>query len=76
MHTRDLEFLHNLIRTRSVSETAKVMHTTQPNASKMLKRLEEHFGFQLVERMNGRLYPTEEGRLIAEQAESSLISLR
>ena len=76
MHTRDLEFLHNLIRTRSVSDTAKVMHTTQPNASKMLKRLEEHFGFQLVERMNGRLYPTEEGRLIAEQAESSLISLR
>lgn len=76
MRTRDLEFLNNLIRLGSVSETARVMHTTQSNASKMLKKLEDHFGFQLVERMNGRLYPTEEGRLIAEQAETSLISLR
>ena len=76
MRKRDLEFLQNLIRLGSVSETARVMHTTQSNASKMLRKLENHFGFQLVERMNGRLYPTEEGRLIAEQAESSLISLR
>lgn len=76
MHRRDLEFLNNLIRLGSVSETARLMHTTQSNASKMLKKLETHFGFQLVERMNGRLHPTEEGRLIAEQAESSLISLR
>ena len=76
MRKRDLEFLQNLIRLGSVSETARVMHTTQSNASKMLRKLENHFGFQLVERMNGRLYPTEEGRLIAEQAEASLISLR
>ncbi len=76
MRARDLEFLNNLIRLGSVSETARVMHTTQSNASKMLKKLEDHFGFKLVERMKGRLYPTEEGRLISEQAESSLISLR
>lgn len=76
MRTRDLEFLHNLIQLGSVSETARVMHTTQSNASKMLKKLEDHFGFQLVERMNGRLYPTEEGRLIADQAESTLIGLK
>lgn len=76
MRERDLEFLHNLNRLGSVSEVARVMHTTQSNASKMLKKLEDHFGFQLVERMNGRLYPTAEGRLIAEQAESSLISLK
>ena len=76
MRKRDLEFLNNLIRLGSVSETARVMHTTQSNACKMLKKLEDHFGFQLVERMHGRLSPTEEGRLIAEQAETALISLR
>lgn len=76
MRARDLEFLNNLIRLGSVTETARVMHTTQSNASKMLKKLEDHFGLQLVERMNGRLYPTEEGRLIAEQAETTLIGLK
>lgn len=75
MRTKDLEFLRTLMRLGSVSEAARTMHMTQSNASKMLKKLEDHFGFQLVERMNGRLYPTEEGRLIAEQVESTLISL-
>jgi DNA-binding transcriptional LysR family regulator len=49
---------------------------SQPNASKMLRRIEEGFGFLLFERINGRLYPTEEARLIFDQAETTLMSLR
>jgi DNA-binding transcriptional LysR family regulator len=76
MRTRDFELLNHLIRFGSVSEAARAMNTTQPNASKMLKKIEAHFGLRLFERVNGRLHPTEEARLIAGQAESALISLR
>lgn len=76
MQLRDLEFLTTLIRIGSLTETAQLMHTTQSNASKILKKLEERFGFDIVERANGRLIPTQEGRIIAERAESALIGMR
>lgn len=76
MRLRELEFLCSLVKRGSITDVAKAMHMTQPNASKMLKRLEDHFGLLLFERLNGRLYPTEEGRLMAEQAEASLIGLQ
>ncbi len=49
---------------------------SQPNASKMLKKMEERIGFQLFERTNGRLLPTEEARLIFDLVETTLLSLR
>ncbi|MCP5072902.1 MAG: LysR family transcriptional regulator [Rhodobacteraceae bacterium] len=76
MRTKELELLHFLSLLGSVSDSARAINTTQPNASKMLKKLEEQFGFQLFERKNGRLYSTQEGRLITDQAESTLVSLQ
>ncbi len=76
MKLKELELLHHLTRFSSVSDAARSLYMTQPNASKMLKKIEERFGFNLFERINGRLRPTAEGRLIAEQAESTLMSLR
>ena len=60
----------------SVSNAARALHMSQPNASKMLKKIEDQFGFLLFERINSRLHPTEEARLIFDQAERTLISLR
>ncbi len=74
MRTRELQFLHQLFRLRSISEAARAVHTTQPNASKMLKKLEDHFGFQLFERQGGQLHPTEAALLIEEQVETTLLS--
>lgn len=76
MKVRELEFFCNLVKRGSITDVAKAMHMTQPNASKMLKKLEEHFGLLLFERLNGRLHPTAEGRLLSEQAEASLISFQ
>ncbi len=76
MKLRELEFLHALISLGSVSDAARASHMSQPNASKMLKKIEDRFGFQLFERIKGRLHPTEEARLIFDQAESTLLSLR
>lgn len=76
MKLRELELLHSLISYGSVSDAARALHMSQPNASKMLKKVEEGLGFQLFERINSRLHPTEEARLIFDQVESTLMSLR
>lgn len=76
MKQRELELLHALMSYGTVSNAARAMHMTQPNASKMLRKIEDGFGFQLFERLNGRLHPTEEARLIFDQAEVTLMSLR
>ena len=76
MNLRELELLHSLMALGSVSDAARVLHMSQPNASKMLKKLEDRFGFQLFERINSRLHPTEEARLIHDQVETTLMSLR
>ena len=76
MKLRELELLHALISLGSVSNAARALHMSQPNASKMLKKIEDRFGFQLFERINSRLHPTAEARLIFDQAETTLLSLR
>lgn len=76
MKLRELELIHSLMSYGSVSDAARALHMSQPNASKMLKKLEEGIGFLLFERINSRLHPTEEARLIFDQVESTLLSLR
>jgi len=72
---RELELLHALMSYGTVSNAARALHMSQPNASKMLRKIEENLGFFLFERINGRLHPTEEARLIFDQVESTLLSL-
>jgi len=76
LQLRDLEFLTTLIRVGSVTKAAELMNTTQSNASKILKKLEERFGFELVVRTNGRIVPTAEGQVIAERAQAIVMGLR
>ncbi len=76
MKLRELELLHALMSFGSVSDAARALHMSQPNASKMLRKIEDGFGFLLFERINGRLHPTQEARLIFDQAETALLSLR
>lgn len=76
MRHRELELLHALMSFGTVSNAARALHMTQPNASKMLRKIEDNLGFFLFERINGRLHPTEEARLIFDQVESTLLSVR
>lgn len=76
MKDRELELLHALMSLGTVSNAARALHMTQPNASKMLRKIEDNLGFSLFDRINGRLHPTEEARLIFDQVESTLLSLR
>jgi DNA-binding transcriptional LysR family regulator len=76
MNLRELELLHSLMTHGSVSDAARSLHMSQPNASKLLKKLENRFGFQLFERINSRLHTTEEARLLFDQVERTLLSMR
>ncbi len=76
MKIRDIELLHLLFGTGTVSGAARRLHMSQPNASKMLKRIEEELGFALFERIGGRLHATREARDLLEQAERTLHSVQ
>lgn len=65
---RHLDTLAAFMKTGSVTEAALVLHTTQPNASKSLKQLEDFAGVRLFERSAGRLRPTPEAELLFSHA--------
>ena len=76
MRLRDIELLHLVLATGSVSEAAGRLHMSQPNASKILKKIEQRVGFALFERVHGRLQATEEGQLLFNQVERTIHSIR
>lgn len=65
---RHLDTLSAFMKTGSVTEAAKVLHTTQPNASKSLKQLEDFVGMTLFQRIAGRLCPTPEAEILFAHA--------
>lgn len=65
---RHLDTLSAFMKTGSVTEAAQLLHTTQPNASKSLKQLEDFAGVPLFERVAGRLRPTPEAELLFSHA--------
>jgi DNA-binding transcriptional LysR family regulator len=66
--TRHLHTLIAFMKTGSVTEAADMLATTQPNASKSLKQLENLVGLSLFQRIGGRLRPTPEAELLAGHA--------
>ena len=65
---RHLETLMVFMKTGSVTEAAGVLGTTQPNASKSLKQLEDSIGISLFQRSGGRLQPTPEAEILFTHA--------
>lgn len=63
---RQLETFMIYMKTSSVTAAAEELGTTQPNASKTLKQIEEAVGIALFARTNGKLRPTPEAELLAE----------
>ncbi|BBK38231.1 transcriptional regulator [Allostella sp. ATCC 35155] len=62
MNVRQLEVLRTMIRTGSVSETARRLGMSQPAASKILGAIEQDLGMSLFSRANGRLHTTREAQ--------------
>lgn len=67
MRLRQIEVFHAVYMTGSVSGGARALNVSQPTVSKVLKHTEDQLGFQLFDRISGRLVPSDRGReLFAE----------
>ena len=70
MNLRHIEIFHAVYVNGSVSAAARALNVSQPSVSKMLRHAESLLGFQLFQRTNGGLVPTEDAHsLFAEVRE-------
>ena len=60
MNLRHIEIFHAVYVNGSVSAAARALNVSQPSVSKMLRHAESLLGFQLFQRTNGGLVPTED----------------
>jgi DNA-binding transcriptional LysR family regulator len=66
---RQLELFRLMMRTRNVTETARLLRISQPSASQSLRDLEESVGLELFARSGGRLRPTAEAMALLPTVE-------
>lgn len=62
METKNYEVLLKIVETKSFSITAEQLGYTQSSVSHIVKRMEEHLGFQLFNRSRGDVSLTSEGQ--------------
>jgi DNA-binding transcriptional LysR family regulator len=75
MRARDLEIYSAVMRVGNVSRAAELLRTSQPSVSRAIAALEHACGFDLFDRIRGRLLPTREGRLFYAEVERSFSGL-
>lgn len=64
MRLRHIEIFHAVYTTRSITNAAKMLQVSQPSVSKVLAHAEIRLGFNLFERIKGRLIPTDEADML------------
>lgn len=72
MNLRQLEALHKVLVTGTVSEAAKELYRTQSAVTALIKGLEESVGLPLFERRGRRLVPLPEAHYLHEEAKEIL----
>ncbi|WP_296278881.1 LysR substrate-binding domain-containing protein [Pseudoxanthomonas sp.] len=69
MRLRHIELFQALLQAGTLTGAARLLHISQPAASKLLQHAETGLGFALFERVNGRLVLTPQGRMMREHIE-------
>ena len=73
---RALETLAEVMRTGSATAAAGNLGMTQPGVSRVLAQIERAIGFELFYRDRGKLVPTKDGLLLADEVEVALAGLQ
>lgn len=79
MRLRHIEVFHAVFSSGSVSNAAKILNVSQPSVSKVLHHAEDQLGYQLFERIKGKLIPTQEAHVLfneVSKVNSSIEQLR
>lgn len=69
MNLRQLEILRSVLRCRTTIGAARELGMSQPAVSHAVQRAEAQLGFRLFDRINNRLVPTEEARILFSDSE-------
>lgn len=76
MRLRHIEIFHAIYTTGSITNAAKILHVSQPSVSKVLSHAELQLGFQLFERIKGRLIPTSEAQMLFDEVDKIYQQMR
>lgn len=76
MNVRALEAFRAVMRTGSMTGAARIIHTTQPNISRLISMLEGDLDLQLFIREGNKLHVTEEGVAFFKEVEQHYSGLR
>ena len=76
LNYRQIEVFHAIMTAGSVSGAAERLGLSQPSVSKTLQTMEYDLGYQLFDRIKGRLQPTEEARALMQEAERAREALQ
>ncbi|MEO9946652.1 LysR family transcriptional regulator [Paraglaciecola sp.] len=69
MRLRHIEVFHAIYTTGSITNAAKLLSVSQPSVSKVLTHAELQLGFNLFERVKGRLIPTDEAEILFNEVD-------
>lgn len=76
MKFKQVEAFRAVVQTGSMTTAAEVLHTSQPNISRLISQLEDVAQFRLFERIGGRLQLTDEGAELFRDVERAFVSLK
>jgi len=75
MRVTEIETFRAIMSSGSARKAAALLGVTQPAVSQSLKRLETQAGFELFQRLRGRLQPTPEARALLVDVERLFVGL-
>jgi DNA-binding transcriptional LysR family regulator len=75
MNYRQLDIFRTVMRSGSASRAAELLDISQPAVSRTIFDLERIVGFNLFERIKGRLVPTPEAQMFLLQVDRSFVGL-
>ena len=75
MDYKEIETFRSVMQTRSMTLSAATLHTSQPNVSRLIARLQRELGFQLFQRVGLRLVPTPEAEALYLEVQRSFVGL-
>ena len=76
MRLRHIEIFHAIYTSGSITNAAKILHVSQPSVSKVLSHAELQLGFNLFQRVKGRLIPTDEAEMLFDEVDKIYQQMR
>lgn len=75
MDLRELQFFRVVMQTKSMTMAATQLHTSQPNVSRAIARLQRETGLHLFKRVGLRLVPTPEAEALLREVERCFVGV-